>query len=388
MSVWLLPENISDMLPREARAIETLRQDFLNLVVSHGFELIRPPAIEYIDSLQVGTGADLDLRTFKIVDQISGRLIGFRADMTPQVARIDAHILNRKGVTRLCYAGSVLHARPLHPMASREPYVAGVEVFGSRSKESDLEVIQLGIETLRRFNTKSINMDFGNVGVLKAVLAGKIIAPETMRKLLYALSHKDISLILELADELGKQTVNDLRLIASTFGGEEVLAVLKEKLSSYSDAIKAIDETLWLAQRSGADSYSFDFADVHGYGYLTGVTFGVTVPKRFQAILRGGRYDDIGAQFGRNRPAVGFTVYLREIANLMEIHRPKAILAPCEPENTELQKIIEELRKNGHIVVVRLPEDEIESLRQAYHLDQELVLSDGAWTLQPRPSAV
>ena len=158
MSVWLLPENIADMLPREARAIEHLRSSFLKLVTSHGFEVVRPPLVEYVDSLLTGTGGDLDLRTFKIVDQVTGKTMGIRADMTPQVARIDAHILNRSGVSRLCYVGSVLHARPLHPLASRQPYLAGVEMFGSSSVESEREVICLGIESLRQFGLENIGL--------------------------------------------------------------------------------------------------------------------------------------------------------------------------------------------------------------------------------------
>ena len=212
MSVWLLPENIADMLPREARAIEHLRSSFLKLVTSHGFEVVRPPLVEYVDSLLTGAGGDLDLRTFKIVDQVTGKTMGIRADMTPQVARIDAHILNRSGVSRLCYVGSVLHARPLHPLASRQPYLAGVEMFGSSSVESEREVICLGIESLRQFGLENIFLDLGHTGVVKAILDSDPASGTVQDQILFALSHKDRSALGELRGILKEKTVDDLIL--------------------------------------------------------------------------------------------------------------------------------------------------------------------------------
>lgn len=384
MSVWLLPENIADMLPREARAVESLRNTFLKLVESHGVEFIRAPLIEYAESLLTGTGSDLDLRTFKIVDQVSGKTLAIRADITPQAARIDAHILNRPGVTRLCYAGSVLHARPLHPMASREPYVAGVECFGSKSKESDLEVISLGVEALKKFGLKDINLDLGHTGVAKAILSRDPASKQYMDRILYALSHKDRSSLEELAGKLWRETVEDLIDLTVLFGDKKVLDEIEKRYNDYPEIAEILTEVRWLGERSGADKISFDFADVHGYQYLTGVTFGVHVPGRFQAILRGGRYDDIGAKFGRNRPAVGFTIYLREISSHMETKRPYAILAPSDYEDQSLAKAIRQLREDGQIVVQLLPEDNLKTLEESFRIDEELIFKDGAWTVDYR----
>ena len=384
MSVWLLPENIADMLPREARAIEALRSTFLQLVTTHGFEVVRPPLIEYVDSLLTGTGSDLDLRTFKIVDQVSGRTMGLRADMTPQVARIDAHILNRKGVTRLCYVGSVLHARPLHPMASRQPYVAGVELFGSVSAFSDKEVISLGVKALRTFGIPSINLDIGHTGVVKVILDRDSDAFNFQDRILFALSHKDKSSLEELRGKIDDRTLEALLKLVDLFGDESVLEQIEEELYDYPEIRPILRHVSWLGKMSGADNVSYDFADVHGYQYLTGVTFSVNIPGRFQAILRGGRYDDIGAKFGKRRPAVGFTLYLREIVAVMETRRPYAVLAPINDEDALLNDAIEGLREKGWIVVQALPEDDIKSLEESYRLDEELVFNDGMWTVVTR----
>lgn len=384
MSVWLLPENIADMLPREARVIEAMRSSFLSLVTSHGFEIVRPPLVEYVDSLLTGTGGDLDLRTFKIVDQVSGRTMGIRADMTPQVARIDAHILNREGVSRLCYVGSVLHARPLHPMASRQPYVAGVELFGSTSAYSDKEVICLGLEALRTFNIQNIMLDLGHTGVVKAILDKDPASGSVQDQILFALSHKDRTSIEEFRGVLQDRTVDALLKLAVMFGDESVLDKIAEEFYDYPEILPILDHVRWLGRMSGADGVSYDFADVHGYQYLTGVTYSVNIPGRYQAVLRGGRYDDIGARFGRRRPAVGFTLYLREIVAVMDTRRPYAILAPINDEDPLLNAKIKELRSKGLIVVQSLPEDSIESLEEAYRLDEELLFVDGTWTVTER----
>ncbi len=233
MSVWLLPENIADMLPREARLIEELRSKFFYLVQSHGFEVVRPPMIEYVDSLLTGSGSDLDLRTFKIIDQASGRTLGIRADMTPQVARIDAHILNRTGISRLCYAGSVLHARPLHPIASRQPYVCGIELFGSTSKFSDLEVIRIGLEVLHSFGLEDLYLDLGHVGVVRAILKEEPNAKECLANILTALKLKDPTELDAVADKLKPQTVSALKKLMRLFGGFDVLDKITEELSEY-----------------------------------------------------------------------------------------------------------------------------------------------------------
>ncbi len=384
MSVWLLPENIADMLPREARCIEQLRAKFLNLVTSHGFEIVKPPMIEYVDSLLTGTGSDLDLRTFKIVDQVSGRTLAFRADMTPQVARIDAHILNRTGITRLCYAGSLLHARPLHPMASRQPYVAGLEVFGSRSRQSDLEVIRLGIEALYAFGLTDLHLDIGHVGIVRCILKNDPGCNEVIETILSALSHKDPTAIDGIADKIKPKTASDLKKLMRFFGGMDVLDEIQREFSEYQELVEIIDEVKWVAKRCSVDHISFDFADVHGYQYLTGITFSVAIPTRYQAVMRGGRYDSIGAKFGRERPAVGLTLYLREISAVMPTRRPYAVAAPSNVDDLSLSAKIDELRGEGRIVVQLLPEDDLQSLEEAFRLDEELVCQDGNWIIKRR----
>lgn len=389
MSVWLLPENIADMLPREAEVIESLRSTFLKLVTSHGFEVVRPPLIEYVESLLTGTGSDLDLRTFKTVDQASGRSIGIRADMTPQVARIDAHILNRTGVSRLCYVGSVLHARPLHPMASRQPYVAGVECFGSSGIDSDREVISLGVCSLKTFGLAEFYLDIGHTGIVEAILNKDPSTEGFQEQILFALSHKDRSAIEALKENIADRTISDLVFLMTHFGEEKVLDAISERFSGVEEIQKILKEVRYLGQMSGAHNVSYDFADVHGYRYLTGVTFSVSIPGRCQAVLRGGRYDDIGAKFGRKRPAVGFTLYLREIVGLMETHKPAAIIAPTCGASPELSELIESLRKEGKIVVELLPEDNLEALRESFCIKEQIVCDEaGRWTLTPFELAV
>lgn len=381
MSVWLLPENIADMLPREAREIERLRDTFLKLTTSHGCEIVKPPMIEYVDSLLTGTGNDLDLRTFKIVDQSSGKMLGFRADMTPQIARIDAHILNREGITRLSYAGSLLHARPLHPVASRQPYVAGVEMFGSTSNSSDIEILNLALECLKDFGLKDIHLDIGHVSVVRAIVEKDPKCDAVMPQILYALKHKDRTAIEELAGVIEGSTIEALKKIMRLFGGIDVLDKIEKEFCDYPLILGTIEQLKWIAERCIADKLSFDFSDVHGYQYLTGITFGVTIPQRYQAVLRGGRYDSIGAKFGRNRPAVGFTLYLREIAQVLPTKRPYAVMAPLDDGDESLNKVIRELREEGKIVVQLLPEDRIESLEESFRLDEELIKEDGEWKI-------
>ncbi len=383
MSVWLLPENISDTLPREARVVEQLRSKFLALVTSHGFEFVRPPTIEYVESLLTGTGGDLDLRTFKIVDQVSGRTLGFRADMTPQVARIDAHILNRAGVCRLCYAGSVLHARPLHPMASRQPYVAGLELFGSKTKESDLEVIQLGIDALHSFGLKDIYLDIGHVGLVKTIIDKDAVSKDLVGQILLALKRKDYA-ALDGLPSLKQKTIDALKKLTKLFGGMDVLDKVEKEYAAYPGISEIVENVRWVAKHCNAKHVSFDFSDVHGYRYLTGITFSVSIPGRHQSVLRGGRYDGIGAKFGRERPAVGLTIYLREIVAVMPTSVPSAIVAPAVTDDATLEEKIEELRAEGKIVVKLLPQEDIVSLEEAFNLDKELVCENGVWRIKNR----
>lgn len=316
MPRWLLPENISDILPLEARRVEELRRSLLDLYRGYGYELVIPPLIEYLDSLLTGTGSDLDLRMFKLTDQASGRLLGLRADATPQVARIDAHILNRKGVARLCYAGSVLHARPLHPLASREPLQVGAELYGMAGPEADAEVIELAVASLRLAGLSAVHLDLGHTAVVRALLDLAPPAPAVVDDLLAALSSKDEPWLRSLVAGMPPKAAEALLELVRLNGGAEVIEQARARLPRLPPIIAALDELETIAQTCGAE-VSIDLADLHGYRYHNGVTFAVHVEGLPAAVLRGGRYDGIGKAFGRARPATGFTLDLRQLAGLV-----------------------------------------------------------------------
>ena len=310
---WLLPENIEDILPQEAMKIELLRRRLLDLFFAGGFELVIPPLVEFTDSLLTGTGHDLELRTFKVVDQLSGRMLGVRADITPQVARIDAHLLNRKGVTRLCYCGSVLHARPATPAATREPIQIGAEIYGHSGVGSDLEIQALLVKALKAAGVKGARIDVGHVAVFRALVQSAGIDAEREGQLFEALQRKDKPLVRDLTQALEPRVRAALRLLPELYGGPEVLAVAARKLPKLK-AIQAALGTLKALARACPIPVSFDLAELRGYHYHSGVVFdaycdGVTGP-----VARGGRYDEVGKAFGRPRPATGFSIELRELA--------------------------------------------------------------------------
>ena len=310
---WLLPENIEDILPQEAMKIELLRRRLLDLFFAGGFELVIPPLVEFTDSLLTGTGHDLELRTFKVVDQLSGRMLGVRADITPQVARIDAHLLNRKGVTRLCYCGSVLHARPATPAATREPIQIGAEIYGHSGVGSDLEIQALLVRALKAAGVKGARIDVGHVAVFRALVQSAGIDAEREGQLFEALQRKDKPLVRDLTQALEPRVRAALRLLPELYGGPEVLAVAARKLPKLK-AIQAALGTLKALARACPIPVSFDLAELRGYHYHSGVVFdaycdGVTGP-----VARGGRYDEVGKAFGRPRPATGFSIELRELA--------------------------------------------------------------------------
>lgn len=383
---WLLPENISDVLPREARSVETVRRALLDLYAGYGYELVIPPLIEYIDSLLTGTGSDLDLRTFKLVDQASGRMLGLRADTTPQVARIDAHILNRSGVARLCYAGSVLHARPQHPLAVREPLQVGAELYGAAGPAADLEVLELAVASLRVAGLGRVSLDLGHTGVVRALLDMAKLSAAVEDDLLAALSTKDTAALRETVAGLPAPVRDGLLALARLGGGVEVLAQARQVLPDGPAVRAAIDSLEFLAARSGADSVTVDLADLHGYRYHSGFTFAVHAPELPSAVLRGGRYDDIGKAFGRARPAVGFTIYLRELVGMLAADAPRAILAPAG-EDAELRELIQRLRRDGHVVVQRLPDEPGAAEPGDFRFDRELQHGAGGWQVVARDVA-
>lgn len=314
---WILPEYIEDILPAEAMRIEALRRKILDLFFSHGYELVMPPLLEYTDSLLTGTGHDLELRTFKVVDQLSGRMMGLRADITPQVARIDAHLLNRKGVTRLCYCGSVLHTRPAGPSATREPIQIGAELYGDAGVEADVEILQLLCRTLELAGVRNARVDIGHVAVFRSIAHAAELGAEREAELFEALQKKDVPALKELTKRMEARTKEALLLLPELYGGAEVLELAEKKLPKIAELTRALGTLRKLAKACRIPA-GFDLAELRGYHYHTGVVFDAYcdggVGAASQPVARGGRYDEVGKAFGRARPATGFSIDLRSLA--------------------------------------------------------------------------
>ena len=322
MRTWVLPEYIEDILPAEAARIERLRRGILDLFRSHGYELVMPPLLEHMESLLTGTGHDLDLRTFKLVDQLSGRTMGLRADITPQVARIDAHLLNRKGVTRLCYCGSVLHALPASPGATRELIQIGAEIYGQAGVGGDLEIQALLCRSLAVAGVRGARMDIGHVAVFRSIVHAARVGAELERDLFEALQKKDVPDLKRLARALDEKTRSALALLPELYGGHEVLAVAEKKLPKIPELTRALGTLRALAKVSPVP-VSFDLAELRGYHYHSGVVFDAYCKGVVGAIARGGRYDEVGKAFGRSRPATGFSINLRSLAGAGGAARPR-----------------------------------------------------------------
>jgi ATP phosphoribosyltransferase regulatory subunit len=310
---WILPEYVEDILPAEAMRIERLRRKILDLFFRNQYELVMPPLLEYLDSLLTGTGHDLELRTFKVVDQLSGRMMGLRADITPQVARLDAHLLNRKGVTRLCYCGSVLHTRPASPGATREPLQIGAEMYGAAGERADVEMQKLLCEALKASGVKRVRLDVGHVAVFRSIAQAARLAPEREAELFEALQRKDRPEIERLAQPLERATREALALLPQLYGGPEVLDVAAKRLPKIKPLTEAL-ATLRALAKACPVPVSFDLAELRGYHYHSGVVFDAYCEGVTSAVARGGRYDEVGKAFGRARPATGFSIDLRAVA--------------------------------------------------------------------------
>ena len=314
---WLLPEHIEDILPAEAMRIEILRRSILDLFFKNKFELVMPPLVEFTDSLLTGTGHDLDLRTFKLVDQLSGRMMGVRADITPQVARIDAHLLNRKGVTRLCYCGSVLHARPAGPAATREPIQIGAEIYGHAGIQSDLEIQDLLCRALVAAGARGARMDVGHVAVFRSLVRAGAVGHDLEGELFEALQKKDVPALKILTRRADAKTRAALLLLTELYGDKAVLDVAEKKLPKLPEVQKALT-TLRALAKACPIPVSFDLAELRGYHYHSGVVFDAYCDGVAGAVARGGRYDEVGKAFGRLRPATGFSIELRSLASAVK----------------------------------------------------------------------
>jgi len=355
MHTWLLPEAIEDLLPAEAAQVEHLRRRLLDEFARHGYQLVAPPLLEFADAILSGSGADLNLRSFKLVDQLSGRTLALRADITPQVSRIDSHLLNRKGVTRLCYCGSVLHTRPSGLLATREPLQTGAELYGHAGLEADHEIIRLLARALQLAALPPSRIDLGHVGIFRALTAGLTLTPERDQQLFDALQAKDAPSLRELTADLPAPVRNGLLALPNLYGGIEVIAGAGACLPALPEISRALGDLLRLADELSDLPLSFDLADLRGYHYHSGVVFAAYCANSPAAVALGGRYDSIGERFGRGRPATGFSLDLRALARLsVPLPSPSAILAPW-PEDAALHAEIERLRAAGEIVIAALP---------------------------------
>jgi ATP phosphoribosyltransferase regulatory subunit len=384
MSAWVLPDHIADVLPSEARHIEELRRELLDTARGYGYELVMPPLLEHLESLLTGTGEALDLQTFKLVDQLSGRMMGLRADTTPQVARIDAHLLNRQGVTRLCYCGPVLHTRPDRPHATREPLQFGAEIYGHAGLEADLEALLLALDCLKATRVEALTVDMADARIVRALLAGIAADGKVLSQVHAALAVKDASELARLTREFPKASREGLAALVSLYGDAKVLDEAAKVLPKAAATQEALAQLRWLAGHVEGAKVSFDLADLRGYAYYSGVRFGIYTPGGSDALARGGRYDEVGAVFGRNRPAVGFSLDVKELVGVAA--RPPlkaAIRAPwldTGGEAATLRAAVARLRQAGETVVCVLPGHESEV--DEFHCDRELALQGGQWVVR------
>ncbi|MEX0606140.1 MAG: ATP phosphoribosyltransferase regulatory subunit [Marinobacter sp.] len=385
---WLLPDGVEDILPPLAGQIEALRRDVMDTCQRWGYQLVIPPLIEYLDSLFTGTGHDLALQTFKLTDQLTGRMMGVRADMTPQAARIDAHTLRRDGVTRLCYAGHVLHTRPEHMLTGRTPIQAGCELFGSKSEAADCEIISLLLDVLQMGGLPLVHLDLGHVGIYQALIKEADVDPHTETAIFDAMRRKSVP---ELDTLLGDCTDHSagarLRALARISGGRETLAQARSALKgSSTEVMEALDQLERIAAML-AESYpevvlGFDFCELRGYNYHTGMVFAVYAPGHGEALAKGGRYDAIGQDFGRARPATGFSVDIRALAALGQRRQftGGAIWAPFS-EDSGLAGVIAGLRLT-ETVIQAMPDDPSNG-PQNPECNRQLVKQGDQWVVEP-----
>jgi len=385
---WLLPEGIEEVLPKEAKRLEQLRRTLLDTYESWGYDLVIPPFIEYLESLLTGTGNDLDLQTFKLTDQLTGRLMGVRADMTPQVARIDAHQLNHDTPTRLCYIGTVLHTRSDGFAGSRSPLQVGAELYGHAGIESDVEVITLMLETLSLSGVESPFIDLGHVGIYRELVKQAGLSKEQEATLFDCLQRKANTEISDYLNEwkLEKNVANAIAALTRLNGDNSILA---EATSILAKAGKGVESALseltniaaLLKQRVPHLKVNFDLAELRGYHYHTGMVFAAYVAARGQAVAQGGRYDDIGEVFGRARPATGFSTDLKTLLSLSTYknNQVAAIYAPAD-NDAELYKVISKLRQKGEKVVSALPNQT--GRAKDMGCDRELVKEGSSWKVQ------
>ncbi|MFK7159692.1 ATP phosphoribosyltransferase regulatory subunit [Marinospirillum sp. MEB164] len=386
---WLLPDGMGEVLPPQARQIENLRRQLLDVFHSWGYDLVLPPKVEFLESLLTGAGHDLDLQTFKVMDQLTGRMMGVSADVTPQVARMDAHSMRQQGVTRFCYSSEVLRTHADNLLGSRSPIQIGAEMFGHAGLQSDLEILSLMTDSLLLAGAEQLCLDLGHVGIYRALLSAASLPSETQAELFDLLQHKRLDeLPALLAPWQDQPAVAWLQGLSQLNGGPEVLARARQVLSGAPESvITAIDELEALVQALSAAypqvQLYLDLSELRGFHYHTGLVFAAYVPQLGQALAKGGRYDDIGRAFGRARPATGFSTDLKILASLQaECHLATPIYAPASILTDAAGRAqVSQLRRQGERVILTLPDE-------AEHGARRLVWQEGQWMLQTFESEV
>lgn len=391
INTWLLPDSIADVLPAEARRIEELRRALLDRYRSFGYELVMPPLLEYLESLLSASGHDLDLKTFKLIDQLSGRTLGLRADMTPQVTRIDAHLLNRQGVTRLCYCGSVLHTQPAGVLATREPLQIGAELYGHAGLEADLEMLELALGSLGHLDLSQVRLELSHMGILNALLDNDPAAALHAERIFALLQEKNLPAVKQLGSGISAETIDSLTQLTGLYGDLDVLERARQCLPGLAGIHIALDNLAHLVQELNQltvlnlsptkISLGIDLADLRGYHYHTGVMFSVFCTGWPNAVIRGGRYDDVGKAFGRARPATGFSLDLRELVRLLPALPIKRSIRAPWGNQAHLKQAVADLRAQGEIVVQILPGHDHD--QDEFICDRLLVEHNGRWVVQP-----
>ncbi len=363
--------------------MEQIRRRLLDLFRVHGYRLVIPPMLEYLESLTTGAGHDLDLATFKVVDQLTGRLMGVRADITPQAARIDAHLLNQQGVTRLCYAGSVLRTRPDGLAQTREPLQVGAELFGHAGVESDVEIQRLMAQGLQVSGVRALLVDFSHVGIFRTLVRRGGVGKVLEQELYGALQSKDKAALQELTEGLDAEVRQALLALTDLNGGAEVLQAAQGRLPQYAEIKQALLDLRRASAQLGdlGVEISFDLAELRGYHYHSGMVFAAYAQGYSGPLALGGRYDEVGAAFGRARPATGFSLDLRGLMTALEPEQmAAAIMAPFD-DDAALRDAVAELRAGGEVVVVDLPGHETH--RAELGCDRKLIKQGTVWTVVP-----
>lgn len=381
MRNWLLPEHIADILPATARQVESAKAAMLELFRTAGYELVLPPLIEYADALVSEGDSALDIKTFKLDDHLSGRQLGLRADITPQVARIDAHLLsNRTGVTRLCYAGSVVHARPSGLMSSREPLQVGAELYGYAGIEADLEIIELMLATLRQVGVDKLRLDVGHIAIFRGLAAAAGLAAEDTRELFGALQSKDIATVRELVAEVAEPYKSAFLALPELYGPRQVLDKARTRLPSLPEVELGLMQLSAIANAlDGQVELSFDLAELRGDFYHTGLMFAAYAPGWSEALARGGRYDNVGRKFGRARPATGFSLDLRDLVRILPERDAAQGIRVQARDLAAARDAVAALRAGGERVII----DYLGESAVALDCDRELVLAADGWQVVP-----